>query len=601
MKPVAQIAKLSVAFETPSRTVQVLDDLSFSLTPGKTMVLLGESGCGKSLTSLALMRLLPPYGVYGHASQVDISHTDILNLPERVMQALRGKKLAMVFQEPMSALNPVLTIGEQLAEVLQKEGVYTSKALQERMCALLREVELPEPEKKIRQYPHQLSGGQKQRVVIAMAIALNPEILIADEPTTALDVTIQAQILTLLKKLQSQHGMSLLLITHDLGVVKAMADEVCVMYAGQIVEQASVNDFFTQARHPYSQQLLHSVPSLHKKHDRLSIIAGSVPSMDDLPTGCRFHPRCHYAFSTCSQTTPPLMTLDKRQVRCHLYPQQAELPPWVSETEAWPEHNNQTQEVLKVEGLSVEYVDRGGFLGRSKSVFKAVDGLSFTLHKGKTLALVGESGCGKTTASRAIMRLLPAASGAVWFHDKPVLTLKGTALKAYRNQVQMIFQDPYAAMNPRLTIADIISEGMRAQGMSKSIIQKRLYELLDQVNLPKTSLQRYPHQFSGGQRQRIGIARALATKPEIIICDEPTSALDVSVQAQILNLLKTLQLELGLSYLFITHNMGVVSYLADEVLVMKAGKVVEHAATEVLFGCPEMEYTRELIASVPDF
>lgn len=595
-----EIHQLSVAFHSPNKTVTALDKVSFNLIPSETLVLLGESGCGKSLTSLALMRLLPKTGVYGYESQIKIDGDDILNLPEQMMRQLRGRRIAMIFQEPMTALNPVMTIGAQLAEILVKQKPCSGVALHQELIALLNEVEMPHPEVKLYQYPHQLSGGQKQRVVIAMALACKPEILIADEPTTALDVTIQAQILALLNKLKSTHQMSLLLITHDLGVVKAMADKVCVMYAGQVVEYSAVNEFFSHIGHPYVQQLLASLPSFAKREEQLSVIAGSVPTLDALPSGCRFHPRCIYAFERCHQQEPQLQTNDNRLLRCHLYPELNELPPLVKHKLVWNKKEQHAPTIFVVNDLTVSFRQKKGIFSPKQTVFKAVDGLSFSLQQGKTLALVGESGCGKTTASRALLHLLPVASGSIHYHKQDVLALKGGGLRAYRKKVQIIFQDPFSSMNPRMTVGEIIAEGMRAQGLKSSFISKRQKELIAQVNLPSTSLHRYPHQFSGGQRQRICIARALATEPDILICDEPTSALDVSVQAQILNLLKELQQETGIAYLFITHNMAVVSYIADEVLVMKNGKAIESGSCEQLFKQPSHPYTQQLLSAVLD-
>ncbi|PWY57049.1 ABC transporter ATP-binding protein [Legionella qingyii] len=597
----AEIHQLSVAFQHRHKMVSALDKVSFNLYPGETLVLLGESGCGKSLTSLALMRLLPKSGVYGIDSLIHVDGQDILDLPEQMMRQLRGRKMAMIFQEPMTALNPVMTIGEQLTEALVKCNSFTAKELQEALLSLLYEVEMPQPEIKIHQYPHQLSGGQKQRVVIAMALACKPDILIADEPTTALDVTIQAQILSLLKKVQKTHQMSLLLITHDLGVVRAMASRVCVMYAGQVVAQSSVEDFFSRVKqHPYVQQLLASIPSLAKREERLSVIRGLVPALDEMPSGCRFHPRCIYAFERCSVDEPQLQEQNGRLVRCHLYPDSQELPPLQKDKIVWDVATTEEKTILTVNDLSVGFIQKKGLFSRHRVSFKAVDGLSFRLLQGKTLALVGESGCGKTTASRALLRLLPICGGEIHYKEQDVRALKGRSLREYRKKVQIIFQDPFSSMNPRMTVSEIIAEGMHAQGMKHSVISTRLKELLNQVNLPSNCLQRYPHQFSGGQRQRICIARALATGPDILICDEPTSALDVSVQAQILNLLKELQQETGISYLFITHNMGVVSYIADEVLVMKNGVGVEFGSCESLFKCPKEAYTQQLLNAVLD-
>lgn len=600
MQNTAEINQLSVAFHSSNKTITALDGVSFILHPGETLVLLGESGCGKSLTSLALMRLLPRSGVYGIESQINLDGENILNLPEYMMRQFRGRKLAMIFQEPMTALNPVMTIGDQISEVLIRHHALARHEVNDALISLLTEVEMPQPHIRIHQYPHQLSGGQKQRVVIAMALACKPDILIADEPTTALDVTIQAQILALLKKLQVIHQMSLLLITHDLGVVKAMADRVCVMYAGQVVEQASVGKFFSQVQHPYVQQLLASLPSFAKRDEKLSIIMGNVPTLDALPSGCRFHPRCIYAFERCSNEEPQLQEIEDRILRCHLYPDLDQLPPLEKNKMAWGASRENVETIFQVHDLSVYFTQKKGIFGRNKAIFKAVDGLSFSLQQGKTLALVGESGCGKTTASRAVLRLLPVAGGEVIYRDQNVLTLNHRELRKYRKKVQIIFQDPFSAMNPRMTVGEIIAEGMYAQGMSSSVINKKQKQLIQQVNLPSSSLHRYPHQFSGGQRQRICIARALATEPDILICDEPTSALDVSVQAQILNLLKELQQETGISYLFITHNMAVVSYIADDVLVMKEGLAVEYGPCESILKQPAHAYTRQLLNAVLD-
>jgi peptide/nickel transport system ATP-binding protein len=590
-----EIRNLSVGFKTAKGTTKALDKVSFSLKSGETLALLGESGCGKSLTSLAIMRLLPHTGVYDKESAILFNNQDLLELPESLMRCLRGRRLAMIFQEPMTALNPVLTIGEQLTEAIKEHAQLERKVLRARLLTLLQEVEIPDPELRLHQYPHQLSGGQKQRIVIAMALASDPEVLIADEPTTALDVTIQAQILTLLKKLQQQYKMSILLITHDLGVVKAVADTVCVMYAGQVVEIASVSDFFKKPLHPYAQQLFLSLPSIDKREQQLQTLSGAVPALDALPLGCRFHPRCAHVFAPCPTIEPRLqMVQGKREVRCHLYPEHTEPPPISIACQPWKSLSKTDSTILAVHDLKVHFKNRYGTM-------KAVDGLSFSLARGKTLALVGESGCGKTTASRALLRLLPITSGEIIFQGRDITSLGRRALRDFRKKVQIIFQDPYSSMNPRMTIDEILAEGLQAQRARPADIRKKQYQLLEYVNLARSSLQRYPHQFSGGQRQRICIARALATEPELLVCDEPTSALDMSVQAQILNLLKLLQQELSLSYIFITHNMGVVSYIADDVLVMRQGRAVEAGPCEELFANPRKPYTKQLLASVLTF
>ena len=597
MTQLAKINQLGIAFQSKEQTITAVDKISFSLKAGETLALLGETGCGKSITSLALMRLLPSNAVYGSQSEIKLDNQDLLELPESMMRTLRGRRLAMIFQEPMTSLNPVLTIREQLLESLP-ENQRIGEEVQEHLLALLRKVEMPKPELRLKQYPHQLSGGQKQRVVIAMALASTPEILIADEPTTALDVTIQAQILSLLKKLQQETQMSLLLITHDLGVVKAMADRVCVMYAGQIVEQALVADFFSKVLHPYAQQLLASLPDFKKRFYHLQAIPGAVPTLYNLPTGCRFHPRCAHAFALCETKEPQLQKVQNRWVRCHLYPEHTHPPELVKEERAWQTRSETNEIILEVKKLTVYFSTKKGLFRPGGELIKAVDGLSFNLAKGKTLALVGESGCGKTTASRALLRLLPITAGEINYRGQALNLLGGRALRNYRKRVQIIFQDPFSSMNPRMTVGEILAEGMHAQRFSSSLIKQKQRSLLEQVNLPTNSLHRYPHQFSGGQRQRICIARALATEPEILICDEPTSALDVSVQAQILNLLKELQQETGIAYLFITHNMAVVSYMADEVLVMREGQVIEEGSCEQILQDPKEAYTQQLLASI---
>lgn len=593
----SDIQQLSVSLYQDKQWVRAIDCVDFALHPGETLALLGESGCGKSLTAMALMRLLPASMGYHPDSRIEIDDQDLLAISEQQIRQWRGKRIAVVFQEPMTALNPVLCIRDQISESLLQHQKLSQRQLMENIVRLLHEVELHDPEHLLHKYPHQLSGGQKQRVVIAMALANHPDILIADEPTTALDVTIQAQIIHLLKKIQKEYNMSMLLITHDLGVVKAMADRVCLMYAGQIVEQAPVNLFFQKEMHPYAQQLLAAQPNIHLRGYRLANILGQVPPLDSLPTGCRFHPRCGHAFERCQVEEPILQTIEEQQIRCHLYPTIKELSPLKPTKEALIQHISGEEVILEVNNLNVHFEMKSHFLG-PKQLVRAVNGLSFELKKGKTLALVGESGCGKTTTSRAILRLLPISAGNIVYRGKKIHLHNQQDALLYRQKVQAVFQDPYASLNPRMTIEDIIAEGLAAQRVPKPIIQQKLVRLLDQVGLPISALHRYPHQFSGGQRQRIGIARALAIEPEIIICDEPTSALDISIQAQILNLLKDLQAESHLSYLFITHNMAVVSYMADDVLVMRDGKCVESGACEQVFSNPEHPYTVRLLNSI---
>ncbi len=600
--PTLEVCDLSIAFEKKDVVQVAVDGIDFFLRAGETVALVGESGCGKSLTAASLMRLLPQHARYGKNSTVVWDGTDVLTLSERNMRDFRGTRFGMVFQDPMTALNPVLTIGEQLAEALRSPSKLSRSEKKQYMIKLLQEVELPEPENRLKQYPHQLSGGQKQRVVIAMALAGKPDVLIADEPTTALDVTTEAQLLVLLQTIQRARKMSLLLITHDLSLVRAVATRVYVMYAGQMVESAEVARFFEKPLHPYTQHLIAALPHFEKRTHRLSAIPGRVPALGDWPEGCRFHPRCTHCFERCKTEAPVLQTVasrnSSREVRCHLYPEHHEPPPLVVQNKGCDVRDAFGPVLFSVKQLGVYFPITRRLLGRARVVQKAVNDISFTLKEGQTLALVGESGSGKSTVCKVLLGLQTMDAGEVLFEGKPITEFSRSELKAFRKQVQIIFQDPYSSMNPRMTIGEILAEGMEAQGAKRAWVHRRQHELLDNVNLPRDSLNRYPHQFSGGQRQRICIARALASEPKVLICDEPTSALDVSVQAQILNLLKDLQSAYNLSYLFVTHNMSVVSYLADDVLVMRDGMLVEEGSCEQLLRAPKHAYTKALLEGV---
>ena len=589
--------------------VRAVDGLDFSIYRGETFVLLGESGCGKSMTALSLMRLLPPSGRI-IAGRVMLDGHDLLKLPEAAMRAIRGGRIAMIFQEPQSSLNPVLTIGAQIGEALACHKGLKGAAQRARVLQLLDAVGIPDRARRYHEYPHQLSGGMKQRVMIAMALAGEPDLLIADEPTTALDVTIQAQVLELLQQLQQEMGMAILLITHDLGVVAQMADRVGVMYAGHIVEQRDRAPFFKAPAHPYSRKLFDSLPEGGKRGQVLSVIRGTVPPLTHAFPACRFESRCDSAWETCRRVAPGwTLLLPAQGVRCHLHdPRYKDTrPPSTRDPSAptlktWAEAAIDGQSLLAVQGLKVHFPIRKGILQRVVGQVRAVDGISLEVARGATLALVGESGCGKTTAGKGILRLIEPTEGAVRFNSENFIALKGQDLRRRRADIQFIFQDPYSSMNPRMMIADIIEEGMIAQriGKTKAEREARVDELLQQVGLrPEEVKYRYPHEFSGGQRQRICIARALAVNPKLIICDEPTSALDVSVQAQILNLLKELQNRLGLAYLFITHNLAVVEYLAHYVAVMYLGRIVEQGTVDEVLEQPKHPYTRALLSAVP--
>lgn len=518
-------------------TTKLLKDISFSIKQGEIFALVGESGSGKSLTSLAIMRLLPE-ALQITKGRVILNQQELFSLPEYKMQKIRGKQVAMIFQEPMTSLNPVMKVGEQVAEVLRAHLNLSSKKAKERVVSLFKEVGIPSSEERYDWYPHQLSGGQKQRVMIAMALACEPDLLIADEPTTALDVTIQAQVLQLLKSLRDSRGLSILFITHDMGIVNEMADKVAVMCQGEIVEQAEKNVFFSHPTHLYTQKLL----------------ADAVP---------------------------------KKSFK--------------------PQINNET--LLDIKQLKVHFPIKKGIFQRTVGQVKAVDGVDLKIFKGQTLALVGESGSGKSTIGMAILKLVNATGGEVYFADKndnkkPVdlISLSQREMNPLRKKVQIIFQDPFSALNPRMTVLEIIREGMTSLKVgpkTKEGQELKIDSLLDQVGLLAEHKNRYPHEFSGGQRQRIGIARALAVEPELIICDEPTSALDVSVRAQVLNLLENLQQEYQMSYLFITHDLSIIPTIAHQVAVMKQGIIVEQGFVKNVMLNPQHEYTKNLLNSAP--
>ena len=510
---------------------ELLKSVNFEIKRGEIFALVGESGSGKSLTSLAIMRLLPD-ALKVTSGDIALNDGSLFSISEFNMQKVRGRKIAMIFQEPMTALNPVMTIGEQVAEVIRLHLELSEKEIKSKVIELFEEVALKDADTRYSWYPHQLSGGQKQRIMIAMALACEPELLIADEPTTALDVTIQAQVLALLKEIQKKRSLSILFITHDMGVVAQMADTIAVMRHGELLEIASRDNFFENPQHPYTQSLLR----------------------DALPSS---------------------------EVKSSM---------------------QESSSLLEIEDLKVYFPIKKGFFKRTVGHTKAVDGISLHIPKGRTLALVGESGSGKSTIGTAILRLIDATEGSITFKGVDLTTLSQKELLPYRRKIQIVFQDPYSALNPRMTVGEIIREGMVSLQVGlqdKNIQDMVIKDLLVKVGLEFEHFYRYPHEFSGGQRQRIGIARALAVEPELIICDEPTSALDVSVRAQVLKLLKKLQKEQGLSYLFITHDLSIISTIADEVAVMKEGKIVEQGSVEEVMKRPKDEYTKKLLASAP--
>ncbi|HJV93513.1 MAG TPA: ABC transporter ATP-binding protein [Azonexus sp.] len=594
-----KVDKLRLGFSAGKQTLAAVDGISFAIAPGETFALLGESGCGKSATAQGIMRLLPAAGRILDGS-VRLAGTELLTLSEAEMRAYRGGRMAMIFQEPATSLNPVLTVGRQIGEVLERHRGLSGPAATTRMVELLRLVGIADPERRLTEYPFQLSGGMKQRVMIAIALAGEPELLIADEPTTALDVTVQAQILDLLSKLQAERGMGMLLITHDLGVVARMAHRIGVMYAGELVEVASREAFFSSPRHPYTQALFAALPEVSRRGLKLTTIPGQVPVLSAMPPACRFADRCAHVMPVCREVWPPWRGLDTgHAVRCH----------WQGEAgeEAGVRHEvtdlnlDPGRAFLDVADLKVHFPIRRGLLQRTVGHVRAVDGVSLAIAAGRTLALVGESGCGKTTVGKALLQLIKPTAGSVRIGGSELVGMKPKRLRAARRHMQMVFQDPFASLNPRMRVGEIIAEGMTAltADADPAAQTAAVAALLKQVGLPDEAAGRYPHEFSGGQRQRIAVARALAVQPELLICDEPTSALDVSVQAQILNLLKRLQEELGVAYLFITHNFAVVEYLAHDVAVMYLGRIVERGRAEDVLRSPQHPYTQALLSAVP--
>jgi len=606
MSALLKVTGLTTLIRGGAAPVRAVDGISFDIAAGETFALVGESGCGKSMTALSIMRLLPEAGEIAGGT-VELAGENLLALPESRMRDVRGRRVAMIFQEPGLSLNPVMTVGAQIAEAVTRHTALSGAAVEARVLELLDAVRMPDARRRISEYPFQMSGGMKQRVMIAIALACDPQLLIADEPTTALDVTVQAQVLDLLRELQRSRGMAMLLITHDLGVVAQMAQQVAVMYAGEIIETAPVAAFFAGPAHPYSRKLFESLPDRAGRNKTLAAIRGTVPALTRQFSGCRFAERCDSALAHCADTIPAWGAAgDGQLAKCHLYGSDergVRIEERVAESrdEVRSAILTPQSSILQIEDLQVHFPIRKGLLQRVTGQVKAVDGVSLDIAPGRTLGLVGESGCGKTTVGKGLLRLLPPTGGRVLFDGVDLLTLDRAALRDRRRHAQIIFQDPYASLNPRVRIGDALEEGMLALGVGATAEERalRIDTLLAEVGLAPEVKGRYPHEFSGGQRQRIAIARALSVEPQLIVCDEPTSALDVSVQAQILNLLKRLQREKGLAYLFISHNMAVVEYMADEVAVMYLGRIVERGAVAEVLHAPKHPYTQALLAAVP--
>ncbi|MEE2672140.1 MAG: ABC transporter ATP-binding protein [Bdellovibrionota bacterium] len=563
MSDLLQIKNLNVDFNTPEGIVRAVNNVSFDVPLGKTVGLVGESGSGKSVTSLAVMQLIPnPPGIIS-SGEIIFQGQDLLKLQEDEMRKIRGNDIAMIFQEPMTSLNPVFKVGDQISESLMLHKGMSPKEAWEKSVELLDQVGIPNPKASAQKYPHEMSGGQKQRVMIAMAIACEPKLLICDEPTTALDVTIQRQVIDLMFELQDKYKMGMLFITHDLGVIADIADDVVVMYRSNIVEQNTAKNIFMAPQHPYTKGLIACRPALDKNPERLLTVsdfmdeAGNEIAVDQTKTK-----KVDKVFKVDEEKNPVL---------------------------------------LEVNDLHVHFPIKGGIFGRTVDHFKAVNGVSFKLRKGMTLGLVGESGCGKTTLGRSLLRLIEPTKGQVIYDGVEITKLDKKQMRDMRSKMQIIFQDPYSSLNPRMTVSEILMEPMVLHniGATKEEREKKARWLMEKVGLKAEQLSRYPHEFSGGQRQRICIARALAVSPDFIICDESVSALDVSVQAQVLNLLLDLQEEFGLTYIFISHDLSVVNFISDEVAVMNSGQFVEMDKANEVYLRPKMDYTKKLLEAIP--
>ena len=603
------VSKLNVTFELKNASVKAVDNISFHVKKGEFLAVVGESGCGKSVSSLSILKLLPEKIANIQSKHLIFDGEDISNWSSDQLRKIRGKRISMIFQEPMTSLNPVLTIGDQLTEPLITHLNLSVTEANSRAVELMEMVGIPEPKSRLTQYPHQFSGGMRQRVMIAIGLACEPDLIIADEPTTALDVTIQAQILELLKDISNRLGIAVIMITHNLGVVAAYADRVNVMYAGRIIETGTSNKIFKKPTHPYTIGLLRSVPRLDQsRKGKLATIDGLPPNLMNPPTGCRFYERCPIKNNDCKQSPSLTETSSKElaSVACwhfekalkngsNMYASSEENLKSIPDTNAKP--------VLEVKNLKQHFNIslRTGWLKTVSGKVKAVDDISFSIQPGETVGLVGESGCGKTSVGRSILHLNDPTSGDINFKD---IEMNSKSIALVRRDMQVIFQDPFSSLNPRMTIGEILDEPLRVHNIieNKEKRKEKIDQLLEQVGLYTYMSERYPHELSGGQRQRVGIARALSMEPKLIICDEPVSALDVSVQAQIINLLEDLQKELGLSYLFIAHDLAVVRHISHKVIVMYLGKIMEVAEESMLYSNPQHPYTKALLdaAPVPD-
>lgn len=606
-----EIVDLKTNIKLRKTEVHAVDGVSFSIEEGETVGLVGESGCGKTMTGMSIMRLLPPGGYIGGGS-INFNGRDLAHLDDKELRKIRGNDIGMIFQDPMTSLNPCMTIGEQIAEAVRLHKGANKKEGLDRAAEVLALVGMPNPRERLNYYPHQLSGGLRQRVMIAMALSCEPKLLIADEPTTALDVTIQAQILSLLDDLRAKLKMAMLLITHDMGVIAGRADRVVVMYAGKVVESSETVQLFSNTHHPYAEALLSSIPPMDRDTDeRLYSIPGLPPDLTNPPVACRFAPRCRYAQPDCLETEPTLETpagyahpfacfhpvgekdfVDQEAV-------EEEVKFHARSTER--RHHVAGEPLMVLKNVSKEFpVTKGAVLQRKVGTLKAVSDLNLTVYRGETLGIVGESGCGKTTTGSMMVALEHPTAGSIEFEGQDITGLKGAELRARHRDMQLMFQDPYASLDPRMRVETIIREPLDINEVgTKEERHDRVVELLSEVGLSERALERYPHEFSGGQRQRIGLARALALNPKLIVADEPVSALDVSIRSQVLNLMRDLQDRHDLTYVVISHDLSVVRYLADRIAVMYLGKLVEIGNSKDVYENPVHPYTAGLLSAVP--
>ncbi|MCC6468706.1 MAG: ABC transporter ATP-binding protein [Alphaproteobacteria bacterium] len=606
--PILEVRDLRTYIDTDAGVVRAVDGVSFSVMPGETLGIVGESGSGKSVTALSIMKLLPEQGRIA-GGEIVFRGRDILGMTGDEVRSLRGSRIAMVFQDPMTSLNPVRRVSDQLVEAAIVHGRHDKASALRRAIALLGRMGISSPERQINSYPHQFSGGMRQRVMLAMGFSNDPLLLLADEPTTALDVTIQAQILDLLRELNSDFGAAIILISHDLGVIANVCRRVVVMYAGEEVEEGTTEALLASPRHPYTWALLNAAPRLDRYtpgQRRLTTIEGTPPDPLNWPKGCRFAPRCPFKIEKCAEHPPLLPSGDGRSSRCWVTQGGRSLPPAAAQVAAtsglvWSRPAATGETILELEGLVKHFSVPKPSLFAPRQAVHAVDGVDLTVRKGETVGLVGESGSGKSTLARLIVRIHEPDAGTIRFAGQDITHASGAAIRPLRRRMQMIFQDPYASLNPRMTAGDIVAEPLRFHGITadEAATSARVGELLGLVGLSPSAAAKYPHEFSGGQRQRISIARALAVSPDLIVADEPISSLDVNIQAQIINLLIDLQERLSLTYLFIAHDLAVVRHVSDRIVVLYLGKVMEIASSGNLFDQPLHPYTRSLISAVP--